>query len=281
MSGVSAWLEEVIIPVPQTVEFEQSVSVEVKKAIEGRAELREQISHFLSVLESAFISESVAASVATACAWRPDPNAYEGRPTFLGGRRKPIAFACYAGGIKGDILIPKYYDPTVIMYLESLSDSCDLLSIDELINEGLVVLKTGDEIGRLAYGTGSIPFVRTSDLASYELKTDPKHGINDVVWGQFETKPKKFSPGLCYTLLNLPIVRQQMRNKQFTRDVIDTLGHRIREVVLPVPKDPKVRSVVGKFVYDACEKRVRLRAELAQRCKTLFGLLTNDDGEAR
>ena len=56
----------------------------------------------------------------------------------------------------------------------------------ELINDGLIVLKTGDEIGRLAYGTGSIPFVRTSELATYELKTDPKHGINDVVWGKFE-----------------------------------------------------------------------------------------------
>jgi hypothetical protein len=55
-----------------------------------------------------------------------------------------------------------------------------------------------------------------------------------------------------------------MRNKQFTRDVIDTLGHRIREVVLPVPQDMKVRSAVGKFVYRACEKRVSLRAELAR-----------------
>jgi hypothetical protein len=74
-------------------------------------------------------------------------------------------------------------------------------------------------------------------------------------------------------------VRQQMRNKQFTRDVIDTLGHRIREVVLPVPKDPKVRAVVGKFVHDACEKRVELRAELALRCKTLFGDPTSENSE--
>ena len=91
--------------------------------------------------------------------------------------------------------------------------------------------------------------------------------------------PKRLSPGWCYALLNLSIVRQQMRNKQFTRDVIDTLGHRIREVFLPVPKDPKVRAAVGRFVYDACMKRVGLRAKLTQRCKTLFGFLTDDDGE--
>jgi type I restriction enzyme M protein len=189
-----------------------------------------------------------------------------------------------------------------------------------LVRDGLIVLKTGDEIGRLAYGTGSIPFVRTSDLGTYELKTDPKHGINEIVWGQFgkaqntevgaillvrdgtylvgssalvqeEDTPllfcggiykmsfprsEKLSPGLCYALFNLPIVHQQMRNKQFTRDVIDTLGHRIREVVLPVPKDQKVRSAVGKFLYDACQNRVKSRAQLAQRCHTLFGLPPTD-----
>jgi siroheme synthase (precorrin-2 oxidase/ferrochelatase) len=74
-------------------------------------------------------------------------------------------------------------------------------------------------------------------------------------------------------------VRQQIRNKQFTRDVIDTLGHRIREVILPVPRDAKVNAAVSKFVHDSCEKRVKLRAELAQRCESLFGALAKDSGE--
>ena len=225
------------------------------------------------------------------------------------------ACQCKAADIKGNILIPKYYDPSVSSYLEEMSGSCDLLTIDQLINGDLIALKTGDEIGRLAYGTGTISFVRTSDLGTYELKTDAKHGINEVVWGQFEAgqdtsegdillvrdgtylvgssaliqeddlpllfcggiyklsspKPKAFSPALCYALLNLPIVRKQMRNKQFTRDVIDTLGHRIREIILPVPKDADVTAAIGKFVGNVCKRRVVLRAELAQRCMTLFG----------
>jgi hypothetical protein len=321
IDSVVGRLEEVIIPIPRSSQFEKSVSAEVKKAVEGRAELREQISHFLLVLESAFTSNNIGASVAAACAWRPDPKAYEGRPTFLGARRTAIAFDCRSSDIKSDILIPKYYDPTVRIDLQKMSSSCDLVSIEELITDGAVVLETGDEIGRLAYGTGSIPFIRTSDLATYELKADPKHAINHVVWAQFEkgqdakagdillvrdgtylvgssallqeedmpllfcggiykmsfSKPDVFPPGLCYTLLNLPIVQRQMRNKQFTRDVIDTLGHRIREVILPIPKDPKVRSTVGKFIYEACEKRVQLRAELTHRCKALFGFSTDRD----
>ena len=181
-----------------------------------------------------------------------------------------------------------------------MSGSCDLLTIDQLINGDLIALKTGDEIGRLAYGTGTISFVRTSDLGTYELKTDAKHGINEVVWEQFEAgqdtsegdillvrdgtylvgssaliqeddlpllfcggiyklsfpKPKAFSPALCYALLNLPIVRKQMRNKQFTRDVIDTLGHRIREIILPVPKDADATAAIGKFVGNVCKDEI-------------------------
>ncbi len=315
IDSVVGRLEEVIIPIPQSPKFAKGVSAEVRKAVEGRAELRERVSHFLSVLEMALAGDDVAAAVANARAWRPDPKAYEGRPTFLGGHRQQIAFECKADDIRNDILIPKYYDPSVSAYLDSFIGSCDLITIEQLINDGLLVLKTGDEIGRLAYGTGTTSFVRTSDLGTYELKTDPKHGINEMVWGQFAAgqgtqtgdillvrdgtylvgssslvqeddlpllfcggiykfsfpKPKRFSPGLCYALLNIPIVRQQMRNKQFTRDVIDTIGHRIREVVLPVPKDPKARSEVGAFVYSACKKRVKLRAKLAERCGSLFG----------
>lgn len=142
IDSVVGRLEEVVIPVPQSAEFEEAVSAEVKKAIEGRAELREQLSHFLSVLEPALAGNDVSVDVAAACAWRPDPKAYEGRPTFLGGKRKQLAFECKAADIKGNILIPKYYDPSVSSYLEEMSGSCDLLTIDQLINGDLIALNT-------------------------------------------------------------------------------------------------------------------------------------------
>jgi hypothetical protein len=43
------------------------------------------------------------------------------------------------------------------------------------------------------------------------------------------------SPTALLGLLNLPVVRWQMRARQFTRDVIDTLGHRLFEVRIPHP----------------------------------------------
>jgi type I restriction enzyme M protein len=41
---------------------------------------------------------------------------------------------------------------------------------------------TGDEIGKLSYGTGRIPFIRTSDISNWELKIDPKKGVSEKIY---------------------------------------------------------------------------------------------------
>jgi type I restriction enzyme M protein len=50
-----------------------------------------------------------------------------------------------------------------------------------------------------------------------------------------------------------------MRTKQFTRDVIDTLGNRIEEVVLPIPKSPELRKAISDAVREVVESRVWAR----------------------
>ena len=47
----------------------------------------------------------------------------------------------------------------------------------------------------------------------------------------------KVSPWLLLALLTSPVVKRQIRSKQFTQDIIDTLGKRINELVLPFPKN--------------------------------------------
>ena len=42
---------------------------------------------------------------------------------------------------------------------------------------------TGIEIGKMAYGTGDIPFIRTSDISNWELKNDPKQNISEEIYG--------------------------------------------------------------------------------------------------
>jgi hypothetical protein len=41
---------------------------------------------------------------------------------------------------------------------------------------------TGIEVGKMAHGTGPIPFIRTSDLSNWELKADPKHGVGEELY---------------------------------------------------------------------------------------------------
>ena len=68
------------------------------------------------------------------------------------------------GAIEGGILIPKYYNPEIDAELAQLSETHELVTVQQLVEDGVVALQTGHEPGKLAYGTGSIPFIRTSDI---------------------------------------------------------------------------------------------------------------------
>ena len=58
-------------------------------------------------------------------------------------------------------------------------------------------------------------------------------------------KPNRLSPYLLLAALNSPVVKRQIRSKQFTQDIIDTLGGRIGEVRLPLPRDEARRTRVA------------------------------------
>ena len=51
-----------------------------------------------------------------------------------------------------------------------------------LLRDGILTIDTGHEVGKLAYGTGPIPFIRTSDIANWEIKLDPKHVISADIY---------------------------------------------------------------------------------------------------
>jgi len=66
------------------------------------------------------------------------------------------------------------------------------------------------------------------------------------------------------SLLNCPIVKHQIRAKQFTRDVIDTLGKRIFEVILPMPRDRGLRERIAREIQETVLARVVLRNKAKQ-----------------
>jgi type I restriction enzyme M protein len=89
-----------------------------------------------------------------------------------------FGFAVDTRRLRDDILAPRAYGLDLEASLGELDSTHHLLLISDLVSEGVLSICSGDEVGKLAYGTGPLPFIRTSDLANWELKADPKHGVS-------------------------------------------------------------------------------------------------------
>lgn len=206
------------------------------------------------------------------------------------------------------ILIPKYYDPDLNGDLVEEEEKWDesWVSLKQLVDREHLLATTGQEVGKMAYGTGDVPFLRTSDISEWGVKHSIKHCVGQETYARYEAKaavsrndvllvrdgtylvgstalitkhdcPALFCGGMyrlrmidvpqhaSYALLaylNLPIVRRQMRARQFTRDVIDTLGHRLLEVRIPNPMSPfgkKMGVKVGKII----SRKAAIREEVS------------------
>src|SRR2546425_1838140 len=182
-------------------------------------------------------------------------------------------FRMTLGAIRRGIFLPKYYNPEITVRLATLRKTHDLVVLGELLAKKHIQAATGDEIGKMAYGTGTIPFVRTSDVSNGELKTDAKQGVSEDIYAEYgpsqdvragdilfvrdgtyligqvalvtesdlpllyQSHLLKFrvkqdsplSPWLLLACLSAPIVKRQIRAKQFTADIIDTVGDRSEE----------------------------------------------------
>lgn len=179
-------------------------------------------------------------------------------------------------------LCPRYYDQATVQELrtEASKLGADILSVGEMVKMGFVRIRKGNEVGAEAYGSGEVPFVRTSDISNYEISIDPTRSISEEIYQQFATQ-QRLSPTdilmvadgryrigrtailnehnykcvvqshiriisvtskspidsieLLY-LLNLPKVQHQIRNLVFIQSTLGSLGKRINEILLPIPK---------------------------------------------
>ena len=141
----------------------------------------------------------------------------------------------------------------------------------------------------MAYGTGPIPFIRTSDISNREIKAHPKHCVSETVYEQHKKKcevqpedilmvrdgtylvgtsamitksdgrllfqshilrlrlhgSETLDPYLFFAALKSAFVSQQIRAYQFTQDIIDTLGARIKEIKLALPRNQQDRTRIS------------------------------------
>lgn len=90
--------------------------------------------------------------------------------------------------IHDNIYIPEYYNPEIDAYLKDFERNGlgKPVSVGELIAQGVLSIRRGKEIGSNFYGTGQIPFVRTSDIVNWEFKVDPIKGVSEEVFDMFK-----------------------------------------------------------------------------------------------
>jgi type I restriction enzyme M protein len=111
---------------------------------------------------------------------------------FKNGNLQPsrFGFTVKLSEIKNYIFIPSYYDPETTQKLKQLEKTgkYKLVSIEELVKQGLISVKRGHEVGSKYYGMGDVPFVRTSDIVNWEIKIDPIKSIPEEVYQQYKEK---------------------------------------------------------------------------------------------
>src|SRR6266568_2941692 len=70
----------------------------------------------------------------------------------------------------------------------------ECLSIGEMIDRRMLTVRKGHEVGSHAYGSGDIPFVRTSDVNNLEISTDPTNAISDECYEEYRAQ-QNLHPG--------------------------------------------------------------------------------------
>ncbi len=224
-----------------------------------------------------------------------------------------LGFILNRDDLVNNILIPAYYDPDVRERLHTyrLNSEFTVISLGELIEKRFLSITRGHEIGAKAYGTGTIPFVRTSDIINLEIDINPLKQVSEDIYNQYKRKQDinagdilivndgTFLIGrtamitehdekiiiqshfrriritgenpiidkyLLLWSLNSEIVQKQIKAKTFIQATISTLGDRLKEIVLVLPSDPKVkRKISSEF-----ETIVMQKQALKERYKQLI-----------
>lgn len=252
------------------------------------------------------------------------PTILERYRLLLGGAKADAShfgFFLRSDQVVNNILVPKYYAPEITLEQERMAKTHEFVAIQKLMDDGILSVDTGIEIGKMAYGTGKIPFIRTSDLSNWEIKADFKHGVSEAIHEELRDKvdvqagdillvrdgtyligtsaivtesdlpmlfqshlyrlrvlkQDRLNPWLLFASLNSPMVKRQIKAKQFTQDIIDTLGRRLFEIMLPLPKDKKLRAQIAKQTQRIIETRIDLRNQAKAVALAVEGLSEMDE----
>lgn len=101
-----------------------------------------------------------------------------------------LAFPMNTNNLKNRVLLPKYYNPDLKREVKSYGDSEKFIlkTFKELEDEGIIKISGGHEVGSKFYGSGDIPFIRTSEISNWEIISDPTHCVSEEVYEEYKDK---------------------------------------------------------------------------------------------
>ena len=96
----------------------------------------------------------------------------------------------------GGYLVPRYYSDELPRTRQEteLTAGAPVVSIGDLVSSEILAIRKGNEVGSDAYGTGNVPFVRTSDISNFEISADPTKSVSEEVFAKYEPQ-QKLKPG--------------------------------------------------------------------------------------
>ena len=225
-----------------------------------------------------------------------------------------LGFNIKVSDIRDSVLAPRQYDPRITAEIELLAKTHQIMRFGDLVEKGILTLSTGNEVGKLAYGTGEYPFVRTSDISNWEIKIDTKHRLSKEIFESLREKQDVqpgdilmvrdgtyligtcalitehdteivyqshiykirmekndlgLTPYLLLAALSSAPVQRQIHSKRVTQDIIDSLGNRIMDLMLPISKDLKRQREISRLVERVIKMRVEAR-ELARQAREMI-----------
>ena len=205
-----------------------------------------------------------------------------------------LGFIINSNEIVNNVLAPRAYVYVTQEKKHCFEETHSLVTIGQLIEEGILTVTTGNEVGKLAYGCGNVPFVRTSDISNWEIKADPKHLVSEELYKSLAEKQDvqegdilmvkdgsyligtcamitKYDTRIVYqshlykirvneqnqygldkyyllAALSSDFFRQQVLSKTFSQDIINSLGDRLKEIIVPISKEPQKIKEISDIV---------------------------------
>lgn len=87
-----------------------------------------------------------------------------------------------------DVLEENLYIPRYYVNRAPHDEGANTITLGEMIDVGCLGIRSGHEVGSDAYGSGSIPYVRTSDIDNFEVSADPTNSVSEEVYERFRNQ---------------------------------------------------------------------------------------------